>query len=88
MKKLTLDETYKLLKKYKHVVFDEDTATMATSMIDEGLVLKLKNKNGNTVMLFPKENNQSVSVTETSVTLHDVNNWCQIFEPLIVAQLC
>lgn len=88
MKKLTLDETYKLLKKYKHVVFDEETSTLATSMIDEGLVLKLKNKHGNTVMLFPKDKNEFVKITESTVTLYDVNNWCQMFEPLISAQLC
>lgn len=82
-KRVTLESAYKILKNYKHVIFEEDTAPMKASMREQGLVLKV----GSNVMLFPRENNETVSITEVSVCLNDVNGWKQIFFPLISAKL-
>lgn len=87
MKKLTLNETHVLLKKYNHVIFDEETSSLKTSMRDEGLVITLKNGNNKSVMLFPFEKNETVEITKTTVTLHDGSGWVHNFIPLMSAEL-
>jgi hypothetical protein len=83
MKQVSLQEAYKLLKKFKHCLFDDETSTLVAQMNKDGLVLKIKNN----VILFPHENNDSVTISEDAISLNDVNNWNQIIKPLIPAQL-
>lgn len=83
MKFVTLSEAYKLLRKFKHCIFEESSATLSAKMHKDGLVLKIHSS----VILFPYENNTRVMVNDDTITLTDVNNWNQIIKPLIPAQL-
>lgn len=87
MKKLTLKETYNLLKKYKHVIFDEETYSLKTKMNDDGLIVTVKNGNNQSVMLFPYDKNETVEITTTTVKLYDGMSWIHNFIPLMNAQL-
>lgn len=86
--KISLDETYYLLKKFKQVIFDEDVSHMKVDLNDEGLIITLKNKREKSVMLFPQENNVNVEVSDTSVSLYDGCKWRHDFQPLMSASLC
>lgn len=83
---VSLKEAYTLLKKFKHVLHEDEAAKMSASMNDDGLVLKIRSYS-ESVMLFPFQFNESVSVGEDTIALKDINNWTQIFTPLIVAKL-
>jgi len=84
--KVSLEEAHVLLKKFKHVIHDNEAAKMSASMNADGLIIKIKSY-GESVMLFPFGHNESVIVGEDSITLKDINNWTQVFTPLIVAKL-
>jgi hypothetical protein len=83
MRTVTLQEAYRLLKSFKHCLFEDESSTLSAKMRNEGLVLKIKSN----VILFPYENNTSVVVNDDTITLTDVNNWDQMIKPLIPAQL-
>lgn len=87
MKKISLLEAYRLLKKYRHVIFDGDTSRMILNLNDEGLIIKLKNKGSENVMLFPYEFNESVEVNESVITFYDRMKWRHDFEPLMKVEL-
>lgn len=82
---VSLEEAHVLLKKFKHALHDNDAVKMTTSMNDEGLIIKIKSYS-ESVMLFPFEKNESVIVEESSISLKDINNWTQIFQPLVIAK--
>ena len=83
MMTLSLDETFHLLNRYKHVVFDEDVSNMKVSINDEGLIISLRNKRETSVMLFPRQNNEYVRVSKTTVSLFDGCMWLHEFSPLV-----
>jgi hypothetical protein len=87
MKKLSLKETHTLLKKYNHVIFDEETSGLNSKLNDDGLIITLKSGNNKSVMLFPHEKNESVEITKTTVTLYDSMGWVHNFIPLMNADL-
>lgn len=86
MTKISLEEAYHVLKRFKHVLHEEDAAKLSASMHEDGLVLKIKSYS-ESVMLFPFDKNESVIVNENSISMKDCNNWTQIFQPLVIAKL-
>ncbi len=86
--KISLDETYYLLRKFKQVIFDEDVSHMKVELNEDGLIVTLKNKREKSVMLFPPENNVDVEITDNSVALYDGCKWRHDFQPLMSANLC
>lgn len=86
MQKLSLDEVYVLLKKFKYVFHDDNPFKLHVTMNDEGLIVKL-NSSFESVMMFPFDKNEGVVVNDDSILLYDRMNWKQIFTPLIPAKL-
>jgi hypothetical protein len=82
---LSLEEAYHVLKRFKYVVHEDGPANLKTSLNDDGLIVKIKSYS-ESVMLFPFEYNESVILSEDSITLNDGNNWKQIFKPLVLAK--
>jgi hypothetical protein len=87
MKKISLLDAYRLLKKYRHVIFDGDTSRMNLNLNEEGLIIKLKNNGTENVMMFPYEFNESVEVNASVITFHDRMKWRHDFEPLMKVEL-
>ena len=82
MKKMSIEEVYALLKRYKYVEFDDDVFKMKTQLNENGLIVTVKNKRESSVMLFPHENNTEIEVSDTTVSLYDGCRWRHDFSPL------
>jgi hypothetical protein len=82
MKFLTLLNAYRLLTKYRYVIYEEDSYRINLDLNDEGLIIKMKKGRSEDVLMFPYDLNENVKVNMGIITFSDRMKWQHDFQPL------
>lgn len=82
MKTITPLEAYRLLKKFRYAIYEEDSYRINLDLNDEGLIIKMKKSRSEDVLMIPYELNETVKVNEGVITFYDRMKWQHDFQPL------
>jgi len=82
MKTLSLLESYRLLRKYRYAIYEEESYRIILDLNDEGLIIKMKKGRCEDVIMCPYELNETVKANKGVITFYDRMKWQHDFQPL------